>query len=157
MWFSIFRHYGPSSSHPPERGEEPRSWRWGLADEVEAWLAGRLGDYLANSGRRVPTWAVLNRLAHADRDVLVRLSAGGRAYPITHPACGSSPWLIAEQIVAGQLVECAETPEQLWLIQQATLIPLELSFAERAKTEQLNPERVISAAAEALENFGSDR
>jgi hypothetical protein len=63
----------------------------GLAGEVAAFLEGRLVDHLAGAGHTVPAWAVLNRLAHADRPALVRLVDGVGHDRIAHPSSGQPP------------------------------------------------------------------
>src|SRR5512132_583946 len=72
----------------------------GLAGEVAAFLEGRLLDHFAGAGHTVPAWAVLNRLAHADRPALVRLVDGVGHDRIAHPSSGQPPWLATERIVA---------------------------------------------------------
>ena len=51
-----------------------------IADECEAFLAGQLVEYLVARGRAVPSWAWLNKLAHAGPDELDRIAAGVPAY-----------------------------------------------------------------------------
>jgi hypothetical protein len=46
-----------------------------IADECEAFLAGTIADLYEASGRTVPCWAQLNRLAHATRVELHALVA----------------------------------------------------------------------------------
>jgi hypothetical protein len=63
-----------------------RAWRdSGVADEVEACLAGRLVEHLTATRQPVPAWAVLNRLAHADRSELVRFVEGANVDPASEP------------------------------------------------------------------------
>lgn len=153
MWFEHFWH----RSKPDERHDEEggfRDWRdSGVADEVEAFLTGRLVDRIAASGRAVPAWAVLNRLAHADRPELVRLVEGGDLDG-TSPA---SPWLATERFVAGHLLAKASSPDELARVQQATLIPVELGLIERAKVVRLTAEQVLEAGAEAVDTFHPGR
>jgi hypothetical protein len=136
----------------------PRRWRdSSVADEVEAFLMGRLVDHLAARGRPVPAWAVLNRLAHADSGELRSLVDGtgggwGGGSPLVQV-----PWASAERFIAGNLLARATTPAALATIQGTTLMPLELRLIERSKVEKLTIDQVFEAGAEALETFRSDR
>jgi hypothetical protein len=128
-----------------------------VADEVEAFLMGRLVDHLAARGRPVPAWAVLNRLAHADSGELRSLVDGtgggwGGGSPLVQV-----PWASAERSMAGSLLARAPTPEALATIQGTTLMPLELQLIEGSKVEKLTVDQVFEAGAEALETFRTDR
>jgi hypothetical protein len=80
-----------------------------------------------------------------------------RARPVAHPSAGQRYWTPAERFVAGHLLAAARTPEDLGRIQRATLVPLELALIERSKIDQLTPEQVLDAGAEALDSFRSGR
>ncbi len=128
----------------------------GVADEVEAFLMGRLVDHLAARGQPVPAWAVLNRLAHADSGELRSLIDGtgggwGGGSPLVQV-----PWASAERSMAGNLLARVSTPEALATIQGTTLMPLELRLIERSKVEKLTVDEVLEAGAEALDTFRSD-
>jgi hypothetical protein len=127
-----------------------------VADEVEAFLQGRLVDHLAARGQPVPAWAVLNRLAHADSGELRSLVDGtgggwGGGSPLVQV-----PWASAERLIAKNLLARASTPEALATIQGTTLMPLELRLIERSKVEKLTVDQVLEAGAEALDTFRSD-
>lgn len=153
MWFEHFWHRRTPDRQDDELTES-RDWQdSGVADEIEAFLSGRLVDRIAASGHAVPAWAVLNRLAHADRSELIRLVEGVGHDRLAHPSATQSPWLAAERFVAGHLLARAKTPEDLARIQSAALVPVELSLIERSKIVRLTAEQVLEAGAEALDTF----
>jgi hypothetical protein len=161
--FPHFWHYWHSRrpippSDPDDGLGSSRAWRdSGLADEVEAFLAGRLVDHLTAAGQRVPAWAVLNRLAHADRSDLVRFVEGANIGWVVHPSSGQVSWAPAERFVAGHLLVRAPTPEQLGRLQRAALVPLELGLIERTKIERLSADEVLELAAKAVDSFHPGR
>jgi hypothetical protein len=161
--FLHFWHYWHSRrpiprSDPDDGLGSSRAWRdSGLADEVEAFLAGRLVDHLTAAGQRVPAWAVLNRLAHADRPDLVRFVEGANIGWVVHPSSGQASWVPAERFVAGHLLVRALTPEQLGRLQRAALVPLELGLIERTKIERLSADEVLELAAKAVDSFHPGR
>lgn len=153
MWFLHFRRQ-PKPRDQDEQLIRSRAWRdSGLADEIEAFLSGRLAEQFAGSGEAVPAWAVLNRLAHADRSELVRVVEGSGSDRLRHPSSGQPPWAPAERFVAGHLLARAATPEQLTRVQQAALVPVELLLIERSKIDRLTADQVLEAGAEALDTF----
>ena len=89
---------GDATSRP---ATEAREWAHaGVADEVEAYLAGRYVELMVARKRPVPAWAVVNRLAHATRDELGRVVEG------TTMSRGSPPsrrvaWEESERFLAG--------------------------------------------------------
>lgn len=152
-----FPHFG-QRGRPDGDGDErasPDEWRYsGLADEVEAFLAGRYVDHLATRRQPVPPWAVINRLAHADRTELVNLVAGMGPDGIPVPRAVQPQWEESERFVAAHLLATSGSPEAIRRVQRTTLIPLELALIERVKTERLTAEQVLEAGAAAL---GGDR
>jgi hypothetical protein len=145
-------------SEPDDGLASSRAWRdSGLADEVEAFLAGRMVDHLTASRRPVPAWAVLNRLAHADRSDLVHFVEGANVDWTVHPSFGQPYWAAAERFVAGHLLARGRTPEDLGRLQRATLVPLELGLIERTKIDRLTADEVLELAAEAVDSFHPGR
>jgi hypothetical protein len=135
-----------------------RAWRdSGLADEVEAFLTGRLVDHLSGCRQPVPAWAALNRLAHADRDELRNLVERGGELRVTHPSFVQPQWMATERFIAGQVLARSGTAEALARIQRTMLIPLELQLIEWAKIEPLTEEQVLQAGAQALDTYRSGR
>lgn len=154
MRFRRFRHHErqPASPAGPT---EPRAWKdSGLADEVEAWLAGRYVDHLSGQGHVVPVWSVLNRLAHADHAVLVRLVEGDAADPSPYGTRKAHPWAIAERFIAAHLLATrGATPEGLDRVQQSVLVPLELALMARTRYEKMTPDEVLEAGSQALDSY----
>ena len=131
-----------------------RAWRdSGLADEVEAFLAGRLVDYMTAGHQPVAAWAVLNRLAHADRSDLVGFVEGSDVDWLVHPSSRQPYWVASERFVAGHLLALARTPEDLGRVQRAALVPLELGLIERTQIDQLTADQVLELGAKAVDSF----
>jgi hypothetical protein len=125
------------------------SWEAALSGETEAFLEGRLVEHLVAAGRKVPAWAVLNKVAHASvRELadLVETDAGtGSAGVVAGPL-----WLSAQRSLASRLVGCGARPDEIKRVQRAVLVPLELWLIERSKVETVTPRQVIGAAWDAL-------
>jgi hypothetical protein len=150
MRFRRFRHAKAGAyPTPPPPPAEPREWAdSGLADEVEAYLAGRYVDHLTAQGHPVPVWSVLNRLAHADHATLVRVVEGNPGDTTHKP----HPWGVPERFIAARLVATrGATPEGLDAVQQAVLVPLELSLIERARYDKLTPDVILEMGVRALD------
>jgi hypothetical protein len=154
----FWRFRRPVPQRSPDDGVDlSQVWRdSGLAEEVQAFLAGRLVNRLTADRQPVPAWAALNRLAHADRSDLVRLVAGGSTASTAPSSSGHASWAAAERFVAGHMLARARTPEELEHVQRATLVPLELMLIERTKTERLSADEVLQLGAEAVDSFHSD-
>lgn len=153
--------HGTSGGHGPrEELTSPRAWPdSGIGAEVEAFLAGRMVDHLVAHQLPVPAWAVINRLAHATRAELVRLVEGMGMGPDGHlsSAAVQPQWESSERFVAGHLLATTGSADDLWRVQRATLVPLELSLIGRTRLERLTAEQVLEAGAEALEGFRPGR
>ena len=141
---------------PGEKEPEPLpahpSWETALSAEAEAFLEGRLVEHLAEAGRPVPAWAVLNKLAHANATELADLIKTGPG-----PGSGRGPrprkpaWANAQQTsLASRLVDKTAAPDEITHLQHVRLIPLELWFIERSKTTTVTPRQVINATTDAL-------
>ncbi|HEX6417973.1 MAG TPA: hypothetical protein VFZ77_05740 [Acidimicrobiales bacterium] len=138
---------------PDPGGLPPHPWHdSGLADEVEAFLAGRLVDHMAAQHRPVPPWTALNRLAHADRAVIAGLVAGAGLERSAYSGA-VHPWAMTERFAAAQFLARARTQTELQALQQTTLVPLELDLVERARRDRLTPEQVLEAAVDALDSY----
>jgi len=130
----------------------------GLADEVEALLAGRLVDHMTAARQPVSAWAVLNRLAHADWPDLMSFVEGGTiADGTVHPPSSPPSWAPAERFVAGRLLALATAPDDLRVLQHATLVPLELGLIERCKVERFTADQILDLGEEALDSFHQPR
>jgi hypothetical protein len=121
-------------------------------DESEAFVHGRLVEFLLAAGRPVPAWAVLNRLAHASLDELSELAAAGGP-AAGEPPAGEPAWLRAQRSLAAALVAGATRPADLVSFQRAVLVPLELWVIERSRSEAVTSRHVIELAAEALSDY----
>lgn len=155
MRFPHFWHFGRPArpSDPDDWYASSRAWRdSGLADEVEAFLAGRLVNHLTASLQPMPAWAVLNRLAHADHSDLLRLVEGA-ADCMAPPSSGQADWVAAERFVAAHLLARARTPDDLGRLQRAALVPLELVLIELTKIDPLTADEVLQLGAEAVDSY----
>jgi hypothetical protein len=145
----------PARKAGDEASLDARSWQdSGLADEVEAFLAGGLAEHMTYRGRTVPSWAALNRLAHADGQELRAVVEGTQDRWAARPF--GRPWAAAERFLAGRLLARAGSEHEVSWTQRTVLIPLELRLIERAKTTSFTPEQVLDAGAEALDAASSD-
>jgi hypothetical protein len=161
MWFP-YPLFGRRSTRPtrrPERRSKPLPSRGEqLADEVEAFLAGRLEDHFDVLGREVPAWARLSRLAHATVPELIELLKGGRAstssesrHPSSHRSTTTREWEAAERVLAMRLLTSGPDAADVQRAQRDALLPLELRLMEQAKARPVSIEEVIQAASNALD------
>lgn len=137
---------------PGDEGPDELSGAWhdsDLADEVSAFLEGRLVEFYTFKGRPRPAWVALNRLAHADRSELVALVGGDRRGRLR------APWATTERFVAARVLAHAPTPARLDQLQSQVLVPLELALVDRAKAQGLDAEQVLAAAVSALDTHAS--
>jgi hypothetical protein len=92
-----------------------------LAQEVEAFLSGASGKWFLARGRDVPVWAYVNRVAHAEPDLLTQLAA--RA-PEEEFDCFS--WRAAVALLAKETVQAGDgDPGAIRRIQLDRLVALE--------------------------------
>ena len=59
--------------------------------------------------------------------------------------------------MAGRLLALATTPDDLRVLQQATLVPLELGLIERCKVERFTADPVLELGEEAVDSFHERR
>ena len=74
MSFLSFHCHGESAEDDNQPFEDHPRWEAALSGETEAFLEGRIVEHLAAASRTVPTWAVLNKLAHASPEELADLA-----------------------------------------------------------------------------------
>ena len=144
MRFRRRRDTEPEEPH----GEDEQSRAWhdsDLADEVVAFLDGRLVDFYTFKGRLLPAWVALNRLAHADRSELVSLVGGAARGPLR------APWATTERFIAARVLAQAPTPKLLDQLQSQVLIPVELDMLSSSKAKGMDAEQVLAAAVSALD------
>jgi hypothetical protein len=142
-----FRHRDAEEPEEPH-GEDELAAAWhdsDLAEEVVAFLEGRLVDFYTIKGRLLPAWVALNRVAHADRSELVTLVAGAARGPLR------APWATTERFIAARVLAQASTPTLLDQLQSQVLVPVELAMLSRSKSEILDAEQVLAAAVSALD------
>jgi hypothetical protein len=160
MAHPFFRRHRSSRYRPAALGQggaEPVTVGAALAAESEAFLHGRLADQLVATGRRVPGWVMLNRLAHGTRDELAALGVAGHCGWRAHPSLGGPQWLADERALASRLIGIGTSAEALRTLQDEVLIPLELTLIARSRSESLSPQDVIGAASRALDEDRLDR
>ena len=133
---------------------EPQAWSdSGVADEVEAFLHGRLVERLTAAVRTLPAWSALNRVAHADHCEL--LSGLGDDPSVGRPR-RRLPWAETERFLAARLLAAGGgVPDGVRRVQSETLVPLELSMIDRVAAEGLGAADVLVAAAEKMDSRGS--
>ena len=121
-----------------------------MGDEVEAFLEGRLVEHLLATGRAVPAWTVLNKVAHATVEDLVDLVESSNAAAGDGSSRDEPVWRRAQRSLAAELLDGATTPDEVIETQRGLLIPLELWLIERSKSETITSRRVIEIASETL-------
>ena len=98
-----------------------------IGNEWEAFLAGRWADHLWARGDAMPSWAWLNRVAHASEAELRTMSRARSEAP-SH---GCEGWGELQARVAGALLtQAAHGPLGVSALQQLILIPLELRLCQ---------------------------
>ena len=118
----------------------------GVADECEAFISGSYAEFLAERGGDVPTWAVLNVLAHTDLDRLRTRAESGLVAELDQ----RQGWVTASRLLRRELVELVGEDEGLLAnLQRTVLIPLELQLARESDTE-LEPRAVVVSTRAAL-------
>jgi hypothetical protein len=127
-----------------------------VASEVEAFLAGRLIEHRLATGRPVPAWAVLNRLAHAAFEDLIELARSGAEGMSAVRDAQEPGWRRGQRALAANLVAGAATPDDVADTQWEVLVPLELSVVERSKSDTSTSRRVLEMAADAIADYRRD-
>ena len=100
----------------------------GIAEEVEAFLQGRLLERLCATGScgTAPAWMWMNAVAHGDRALVESLVAGSSA-----TARHASGWSRARAQLALELLDCSGGGTQaMRALQDQVLIPLELRLSD---------------------------
>jgi hypothetical protein len=97
----------------------------GVADECEAFLAGRYLELLERNEALVPQWAWMNRLAHGTTADLEAIA--------THDATPrdrlSQAWADARSYLAAEVLDAYGRAGTLLTLQRRALVPLELQLA----------------------------
>lgn len=145
MGFPRFWHRGPPDG-PDDGNKLARGRDAALADEVVAFLAGRLVAHYAAAGRVAPGWAAINRVAHADRTELLGVVAS------CAPA-DSQRAATTERLLATRVLDRAPTAVALHRLQADALIPMELRLIELSDKRPLGADEVLNAALAVLDSF----
>lgn len=120
----------------------------GLAEDCEAFLAGRYAEHLQDLGCPVPTWAWLNGLAHGDRARLESL-AGGRLTQLGWPRTGlrlAGTWPSAVAFLAGEILDLVRSGRaELSQLQHRVLRPLEEDVWCRPEQHPHQPNQLVSS------------
>ncbi|HWC38193.1 MAG TPA: hypothetical protein VG476_06675 [Acidimicrobiales bacterium] len=131
-----------------------------LAREIEAFLSGSSGEWFIARGREVPTWAYVNRVAHADPDVLWQLAAwqpGPRARLTTQPESQADRlgWRGAVALLAGEVLDLGGSdPCAIRQIQLDRLLPLESALMSRT-AGPISPEQLVARGRACLRDHPS--
>jgi hypothetical protein len=126
--------------------EEPARPLPPLADECEAYLAGRYGELYPGPTPSVPAWVRLNEVAHASLEDLTSLA-------LSAPTSGVTNWNDARAVLARLLVEAAggDAPRARRL-QIEVLQPLESRLGHVA--EFVVPRRLVELVDAGLVGHG---
>jgi hypothetical protein len=117
-----------------------------IVREAQALLDGTVRTVSYPQWRRVPPWAYINQLAHADAGTLVRLAKDSATLPPTS-------WDSACAFLAGELLALASGGRELVEVQRA-LVPLELDLLDKIDPANLTPAMLVRRAFEALAAAG---
>jgi hypothetical protein len=136
------------------RRNEPASDSCDVWSEAEAFLRGTYAEHLISHGRRVPSWAWLNRVAHgteADLAVLV-----GGEHPWDGSTIGHTGWHRMVSFLAADLLALARATDQtVSALQREVLVPLELELAREDNHRRLGAAQLVSVALAALHGHPS--
>ena len=97
-------------------------------NEFDAYLGGTYVDWLAAAGQAIPTWAWLNRIAHASLDQLRSLADADAPADLHNDA---ALWRVLTGFLANEVLARVADETQLEALQRDALVPLELRLAER--------------------------
>jgi hypothetical protein len=152
------RPVGPPSPSPPRHpaGEPGRSE---LADETEAFLAGRLAELRSASGDPLAAWMILNRIAHGDSVDMFDMAVGQRRRTLLTgvPSAYHQVWSTTQSTIASRVLERALDTDEIRRLQHDVLVPLELELITRSHDEPLTFAQVTVAALDALDHHHLDR
>jgi hypothetical protein len=133
---------------------EPASDSRDVWREAEAFLRGTYAEHLESHGRRVPSWARLNRVAHgteADLSALVECEHSWDGSTI-----GNTGWNRIVSFLAADLLALARgTDQAVSALQREVLVPLELDLAREDNHRRLGATQLVSVALAALHGHPS--
>jgi hypothetical protein len=109
---------------------------------------------MESHGRRVPSWAWLNRVAHGTEADLSALIGG--EHPWDGSTNGNTGWHRMVSFLAADLLALARATDQtLSALQREVLVPLELELAREDNHRRLNAAQLVSVALAALHGHPS--
>ncbi|HZD66073.1 MAG TPA: hypothetical protein VE152_08245 [Acidimicrobiales bacterium] len=118
-----------------------------LSREVEAVFAGRAASHARATRPRVPAWARLNTVAHADLADLEQLAIGRRRQYLRRE---ERRWRGMERLLALEVLAAAHhDPSELAALQAEVLVPLELRAVH---DPELSPRQVLALVLGRLEH-----
>ncbi len=127
-------------SHPP------RTDATILLEDCTALLSGRLLDELYESGRTVPSWAWVNKLAHSSASDLEAF-ASNPGTPEQRPDLWI--WRRTSSYLARQLLRNShQSDQELQEFQRSVLVPIELSAMHRPVSPSTLLRLILSALTE---------
>lgn len=119
-----------------------------IGSECEIFLAGRYAEHLQSSGRTVPAWAWLNRLAHGSIADLRSLASGlGGRQP--------DPLSAAVRFLAGEVLARTDDADSLAALQRDALVPEELALANRGR-EPISAGQLVSRVLAVLDRYAEE-
>jgi hypothetical protein len=152
MSFLGFHRHGGSGEGGSQPPEAHPGWEAALSGETEAFLEGRIVEQLTAAARMVPTWAVLNKLAHGSPIEIADLTQTD-GQPDDAPDAGEPVWRAAQRSLAARVLARGTAPDDITHVQQTLLVPLELRLIEQSKVETVTLRQALTAASDAL-NLG---
>jgi hypothetical protein len=123
-----------------------------LVAETEAFLSGEYATYLRSRRHGVPGWAWLNSFAHGQLPNLLETQRPPHSLTSVARSRGEDrAWLQAQSILGRDLLKIVQDdPQRLVLVQQSTLVPLELRLMKREATDGLTAYELVQATRAAL-------
>lgn len=118
----------------------------GVADECDAFLAGRYLELLERNDALIPQWAWMNVLAHGTVTDLVQVSASDAA-PRDRL---TQAWADARGYLAAEVLDAARRAGSLLTLQRRALVPLELELASHARVPVRRPADWVGMVMAAL-------
>lgn len=151
-FLGFHRHGGSGEEHSQLPEAHPR-WEAALSGETEAFLDGLIIEHLTAARRMVPTWTVMNKLAHGSPSEIADLARTDGQNDNT-PDHEEPAWRTAQRTLAARLLVRATTPDAIAQVQQTVLVPLEMQLIVRSEVETVTLRQVLSAASDALDDGG---
>ncbi len=113
-----------------------------VVPDIDAFIRGRLAEVIERRGRRVPTWAWTNLLAHGER---AAIEADSHARPAQ-----ADVWRQARSYLSAEVLGALGPDGDLGHLQDEVLIPLELRLSSDPATAHWRPARWVHEVQTAL-------